>query len=109
MPMNQDSAARTLDAIADLVDLLRLSHSAAHRAEAELTGGLFDQTDEISRQLHTLRQSARALQLDLDRFVSSGSSPANPDDEARAENDFGAFEYPGNRRVRRRRRTEQRL
>jgi hypothetical protein len=98
MPMNQDAAPRTLDAIADLVDLLRLAHSAAHRAESELAGSLFSRADEISQQLHSLRQTAHALQQELDRFVTTGRSPDSSENQA-PEDEYTEIEQFGGRRV----------
>lgn len=87
MPMNRDAAARTLDAIADLVDLLRLSHGAAHRVEAELYGNAFNEADELSHQLHTLRQSAGVLQVELEQFVSRESARQEVDADTQARFD----------------------
>lgn len=94
MPMNRDAAARTLDAIADLVDLLRLSHSAAHRVEAELYGNAFNDADALSQQLHELRRSASELQMELEQFVSRESARPEIDSETPLRG-FGSSRAPG--------------
>src|SRR5438552_1373764 len=56
-----ESSLRCVHAASDLVELLKLAHSAAHRALSEARGEAYDVASSTSRQLHAVRQLADGL------------------------------------------------
>jgi hypothetical protein len=65
-----DSTSRALNAINDLVDLLRLAHGAAGRVEREVHGSLaFDHAEQVSQSVREIRQTAEGLRTEVERFV----------------------------------------
>jgi signal transduction histidine kinase len=74
--MNAESGSRALNAVNDLVELLRLSQGAAERLEQEVHGASFEQADLIARDLHRLRRLAEKLQADIERYVSREETAA---------------------------------
>ena len=71
--MDPESSSRALGAVNDLVELLRLSQSAAERIEHEVHGPSYEMTDLIARELHRLRRLAERLRADTERLVSQQS------------------------------------
>jgi hypothetical protein len=74
--MDPESSSRALGAVNDLVELLRLSQSAAERVEHEVHGPSYELTDLIARELHRLRRLAERLRSDTERMVSQESAAA---------------------------------
>ena len=72
--MDAESGSRTLHAAADLVELLRLAHSAAERLGKELHGAAFEQAELIGRDIHGLRCLAEKLQAEIENLVSREES-----------------------------------
>jgi ABC-type phosphate transport system auxiliary subunit len=72
--MNAESGSRALNAAHDLVELLRLAHSAVERLEQEVHGAAFEHADLIAREIQRLRRSAEKLQADADSFVAREES-----------------------------------
>ena len=72
--MDSESASRALAAVNDLVELLRLSQSAAERIEHEVHGPSYEMTDLIARELHRLRRLSERLRADTERLVSQESA-----------------------------------
>lgn len=72
--MDSESSSRALGAVNDLVELLRLSQSAAERVEHEVHGPSYEMTDLIARELHRLRRLAERLRADTERLVSQESA-----------------------------------
>ena len=71
--MDSESASRALAAVNDLIELLRLSQSAAERLEHEVHGPSYEMTDVIARELHRLRRLSERLRADTERLVSEQS------------------------------------
>ncbi|OFZ72428.1 MAG: hypothetical protein A2W04_09560 [Betaproteobacteria bacterium RBG_16_64_9] len=79
--MNPDAGRRALDASDDLVDSLRLAHSAVQRIENELYGAVLKDADNVSQSLHRVRQSAEQLRAEVEQFVREAhSSTSRPTD-----------------------------
>jgi len=72
--MDAESASRTLNAVNDLVELLRLSQGAAERVGHEVHGASFEQAEGISRDIHRLRRQAEKLQAEVEPVVSREES-----------------------------------
>jgi hypothetical protein len=72
--MDSESSSRALGAVSDLVELLRLSQSAAERVEHEVHGPSYEMTDLIARELHRLRRLAERLRADTERMVNEESA-----------------------------------
>jgi hypothetical protein len=68
--MDAESGSRALSAVNDLVELLRLAHSAAERLGHEVYGPAFEHSDLVARELHRLRRSVDKLHGDVAGFVS---------------------------------------
>ena len=65
-----DSTSRALNAINDLVDLLRLAHGAAERVEREVHGSdVYDYADQMSLAIREVRRTAEALRGTVESFV----------------------------------------
>jgi hypothetical protein len=64
-----EKGSRTLDASADLKDLLRLAHEALHRIQQEVHGNCYDATDNLSLKLHDIRRDADQLSEKIDQYV----------------------------------------
>ncbi|OGA28129.1 MAG: hypothetical protein A3I01_06285 [Betaproteobacteria bacterium RIFCSPLOWO2_02_FULL_65_24] len=74
--MNPEAGRRALDAADDLVDSLRLAHSAVQRIENELYGPVLGDADNVSQSLHRVRQAAEQLRAEVEnvaRKMGSGS------------------------------------
>ncbi len=68
--MISDSTSRALNAVSDLVDLLRLAHGAAERVGKEVHGsGVFDSADQMSHDIRDLRRVAEGLRAVVERFI----------------------------------------
>ena len=72
--MDAQSGSRALHAANDLVELLRLTHGALERVEAEVAGPSYELADNMAREVHRLRRLADKLQADIERFVSREES-----------------------------------
>jgi hypothetical protein len=68
--MDPDSASRALNAVNDLIELLRLAQSAADRLEREVYGASYEQADLIARELHRLRRLSESLKVNTEGLVS---------------------------------------
>lgn len=64
-----EQGSRTLDTIADLIDLLRLSHEALHRLKQDVHGDTYDTVEILSLKLHDLRHEAEKLNKKIDGDV----------------------------------------
>ncbi len=65
-----DSTSRALNAINDLVDLLRLAHGAVERVEKEVHGTIvYDRADAMSQDIRDMRRTAEGLRAEVERFV----------------------------------------
>jgi hypothetical protein len=68
--MISDATSRALNAVNDLVDLLRLAHGAAERVGKDVHGSvMFDQADQMSRNIREMRRAAEGLRAEVDRFL----------------------------------------
>lgn len=64
-----EKGSRTLDAAADLKDLLRLAHSALHRIHQDVHGNNYDDAEVLSLKLHDLRKDADDLSHGITEYV----------------------------------------
>ena len=64
-----EQGSRTLDATADLKDLLRLAHGALHRIQQDVHGNNYDNAEILSLKLHDLRKDADNLSNEITRYV----------------------------------------
>ena len=64
-----EEGSNALDAASDLLDLLRLSHSALHRLEREVHGDCFEAADILSKKILDLRDEAERLNQKLQQYV----------------------------------------
>ncbi len=64
-----EEGSGALDAVSDLVDLLRLAHEAAHRLNERVHSELFEHSDAIVRDIHDLRQRTESLKQEVDQYV----------------------------------------
>ena len=64
-----EQGSRALDAMADLIDLLRLSHEALHRVKQNVHGNSFTSAEIISLKLHDLRNDADKLSKEVEIYV----------------------------------------
>jgi ElaB/YqjD/DUF883 family membrane-anchored ribosome-binding protein len=62
-----DNTVRALDAANDVVELMRLTHSALHRAHNETYGEAHELAARLSHQLHSLRQTAEILRRAIEK------------------------------------------
>jgi len=69
-PMDAETGSRALSAASDLVELLRLAHSAAERVALEVYGVSFEHAELIARELARLRRSADKLTQDVESYVA---------------------------------------
>ena len=67
--MDAESGSRVLNAVNDLIELLRLSQGATDRLEHEVHGASYEQADMIARDIHRLRRQAEKLKGEIERFV----------------------------------------
>ena len=67
--MISDSTTRALNAINDLLDLLRLAHGAAERVQKEVHGFAHDHAGDMSRSIHEMRQTAERLRVEVELFI----------------------------------------
>jgi len=72
--MDPESGSRALNAVDDLVELLRLGQSAADRLEHEVHGVSYEQAELIARELHRLRRLAEKLKVETEGLVSREQS-----------------------------------
>jgi hypothetical protein len=59
--MDRQSGSRALDAVSDLVDLLRLAQSSTERLAQEVSGVPYEHAGLIERELQRIRRSAEKL------------------------------------------------
>lgn len=64
-----EQSSRALEAMADLVDLLRLSHEAVHRIKQDVHGNSYDNAEILSLKLHDLRHEADNLSKEIEGYV----------------------------------------
>jgi hypothetical protein len=76
--MNLDAGRRALDAAEDLVDILRLAHSAVQRIEKEIYGPALKEADEVSQSLHRARRLAEVLRAEVERLVREAPAAHRP-------------------------------
>ena len=60
---------RTLEAMADYKDLLRLAHEALHRIKQDVHGKSYDSAEIMSLKLHDLRYEVDLLSKEIDGYV----------------------------------------
>lgn len=72
--MDPESGSRALNAVNDLIELLRLAQSAADRLEHEVHGPSYEQAELIARELHRLRRVGESLKANTEQLVSSEQS-----------------------------------
>jgi hypothetical protein len=68
--MDAETGSRALSAANDLVELLRLAHSAAERLSQEVYGVAYEHAELIARELQRLRRSADKLENDVEGYVA---------------------------------------
>jgi len=71
-----EQGSRILDAMADINDLLRLSHEALHRLKQEVHGSAYDSVEILSLKLHDLRHEAEILNKKIDSDVKEMETKA---------------------------------
>ncbi|MCW8901992.1 MAG: hypothetical protein OQK75_00465 [Gammaproteobacteria bacterium] len=71
-----EQGSRILDAMADINDLLRLSHEALHRLKQEVHGSAYDSAEILSLKLHDLRHEAEILSTKIDSDVKEMETKA---------------------------------
>lgn len=71
-----EKGSRVLDAMADINDLLRLSHEALHRLKQEVHGSAYDRAEILSLKLHDLRHEAEMLNKKIDTDVKEMETKA---------------------------------
>jgi len=71
-----EQGSRALEAVADLNDLLRLSHEALHRLKQEVHGDTYDSVEVLSRKLHDFRHEAEMLNKKIDGDVKEMETKA---------------------------------
>ena len=71
-----EQGSRALEAVADLNDLLRLSHEALHRLKQEVHGDTYDSVEVLSLKLHDLRHEAEILNKKIDGDVKEMETKA---------------------------------
>jgi len=69
MSTTAEKGSRSLDATADLKDLLRLAHSALHRLQQDVHGSNYDEAEILSYKLHDLRRDADQLSENIALYV----------------------------------------
>jgi hypothetical protein len=74
--MDAESGSRALNAVNDLLELLRLAQSAADRLEHEVYGVSYEHAELIARDLHRLRRAAEKLKTETERLVNREGSAA---------------------------------
>jgi hypothetical protein len=72
--MDSESGSRALNAVDDLVELLRLAQGAADRLEHEVHGVSYEQAELIARDLQRLRRLSEKLKTETERLVSREES-----------------------------------
>lgn len=63
-----ERASRALDATSDLTELLKLAHSAIHRAQADTHGEAYHLALRLSRHMQYMRKVAELLRHEIQRF-----------------------------------------
>lgn len=71
-----EQGSRVLEAVADLNDLLRLSHEALHRLKQEVHGDTYDSVEILSLKLHDMRHEAEILNKKIDGDVKEMETKA---------------------------------
>ena len=71
-----EQGSRALEAVADLNDLLRLSHEALHRLKQEVHGDTYDSVEILSLKLHDMRHEAEMLNTKIDGDVKEMETKA---------------------------------
>jgi len=61
-----------LDAANDLVELMRIAQSALRRAHNETYGEAHEVAAELSRHLHSMRQTAKSLRRAIEKQAADG-------------------------------------
>jgi len=69
MSTTAEKGSHSLDATADLKDLLRLAHSALHRLQQDVHGDNYDEAEALSHKLHNLRSDADKLSENIALYV----------------------------------------
>jgi len=69
MSTTAEKGSHSLDATADLKDLLRLAHSALHRLQQDVHGSNYDEIEILSYKLHDLRNDADKLSENIALYV----------------------------------------
>ena len=64
-----EEGSRAVEAAADLLDLLRLSHEAVQRIKNEVHAETFDAAEALSQKIHELREEADMLNLRVWKYV----------------------------------------
>jgi hypothetical protein len=75
--MSPDSATRALDALSDLLELIRLAQGAAQRLSRESAGSFEAHAGAMVNQMHQLRRLGQQLQPMICR-AASGIQPNSP-------------------------------
>lgn len=68
--MDAETGSRALNAANDLIELLRLAHSAAERVAQAVYGVSYEHAELIARDLQRLRRSADKLAKDVEGYVA---------------------------------------
>ena len=68
-----DNIVRALDAANEVVELLRITHSALHRAHNETHGEAHEVAVKLSHSLHCIRQVAEVLRRTIEKQVRERS------------------------------------
>lgn len=64
-----EQGSRALSDMADLIDLLRLSHEALQRIENNIHGDSYTSAEKMSCKLHDLRHDADNLSKKVEEYV----------------------------------------
>lgn len=65
-----EQGSRILDDANELVDLLKVAHSVAHRIQRDSHGMQFDDAQKIAYALHDVRQNADNLLKQMEEYVA---------------------------------------
>ena len=79
MQMNPENVSRALQAMNDLVDLLRLAQGAAQRLETESHAPIFERTESRLVEVRRVRRDSEKLQREFEQYVAEvqGGTPVN--------------------------------
>lgn len=72
-----EEGSRAVEAAADLIDLLRLSHEAVQRIKNEVHAETFDTAEALAQKIHELREEADMLNLRVWKYVKELESKGN--------------------------------